>query len=102
MRGTASLLMGTSKAKAICCAMRGDPQLGFRRFILDDSGHYVAAGPRRPASSTPRTRTAGGISASSAHDGQAGDCRQQMRDEDGEVAHATILPTRQRAEILMI
>jgi hypothetical protein len=27
--------------------MRGDPQLGFRRFILDDSGHHVAAGPPR-------------------------------------------------------
>jgi len=48
MRGTASLLMGTSKAKAICCAMRGDPQLGFRRFILDDGSHHVAAGPRWP------------------------------------------------------
>jgi hypothetical protein len=34
--------------------------------------------------------------------GEAGDCRQQMEDEDGEVAHATILPRRQRAEMLTI
>jgi len=33
---------------------------------------------------------------------KAGDCRQQMEDEDGQVAHVTILPRRQRAEILMI
>ena len=33
---------------------------------------------------------------------KSGDCRQQMEDEDGQVAHATILLRRQRAEILMI
>jgi hypothetical protein len=34
--------------------------------------------------------------------GKSGNCRQQMQDEDGEVAHATILPRWQRAEVLMI
>jgi hypothetical protein len=33
MRRTTSLFMGIPKAKAICCAIRGQPQVGFRRFI---------------------------------------------------------------------
>jgi len=34
--------------------------------------------------------------------GEAGDCRQQMENEDGQVTHATILPRQHRAEFLMI
>src|SRR6516162_9255499 len=33
MRRTTSLLMGIPKAKAICGAIRGQPHVGFRRFI---------------------------------------------------------------------
>jgi len=33
---------------------------------------------------------------------KSGDCREQVENEEGQVAHATILARRQRAEILMI
>ena len=33
MRRTTSLSMGIPKAKVICCAIRGYPQLGFRCFM---------------------------------------------------------------------
>jgi hypothetical protein len=34
--------------------------------------------------------------------GKSGDCRQQMENENGQVAHSTILPRRQSAKMRMI
>ena len=47
MRRTTSLLMGRPKARVICCAIRGHPQLGFRCFMSDDGSDDVVAGPLR-------------------------------------------------------
>jgi len=43
LRRTTSLLMEMPKAKAICCAIRGQPQVGFRRFMSHDGGDDVLA-----------------------------------------------------------
>ena len=53
MRRTTSLLMGMPKAKAICCAIRGQPQLGFRRFMSTTAATTSWPGPFGPASSGP-------------------------------------------------
>jgi hypothetical protein len=33
MRRTTSFVMEIAKARAICCAIRGQPHVGFRRFM---------------------------------------------------------------------
>jgi hypothetical protein len=48
MRRTASLLMGMSKAKVICCAIRGQPHVGFRRFMSTTAATTSRLGPRGP------------------------------------------------------
>jgi hypothetical protein len=48
MRRTTSLLIGTSKAKVICCAIRGQPHVGFRRFISTTAATTSRLGPRGP------------------------------------------------------
>jgi hypothetical protein len=48
MRGTTSVLMGMSKAKAICCAIGGPPQAGFRRFMSMTAATTSWLGPRGP------------------------------------------------------
>jgi hypothetical protein len=45
IRRTTSLLMGMPKAKAICCAIRGQPQLGFRRFMSTMAATVSWLGP---------------------------------------------------------
>ena len=40
--------MGISKAKAICCAIRGQPHVGFRRFMSTTAATTSWLGPRGP------------------------------------------------------
>ena len=48
MRRTTSLLMGMPKAKTICCAIRGQPQVGFRRFMSTTAATISWLGPFGP------------------------------------------------------
>ena len=77
MRRTTSLFMGMPKAKAICCAMRGHPQVGFRCFMSTTAAMTPDWGPSGLASSAPWTKTADDISAVSALDEGAGGLRVQ-------------------------
>src|SRR6516162_3061903 len=54
MRRTTSLLMGIPKAKAICCAIRGQPHVGFRRFICTTATMTSWLGPFGPGFLRPR------------------------------------------------
>jgi hypothetical protein len=48
MRRTASLLMEIAKARAICYAIRGQPHVGFRRFISTTAAMISSVGPLGP------------------------------------------------------
>src|SRR5215472_9272202 len=48
IRRTISLSIATPKAKAICWAMRGEPQVGFRRFISTTAPMSSFSGPFGP------------------------------------------------------
>jgi hypothetical protein len=48
MRRTTSLFMGMSKAKVICCAIRGQPQVGFRCFMSTTAAMTSRLGPFGP------------------------------------------------------
>jgi hypothetical protein len=60
--------MEIPKANAICCAIRGHPQLGFRCFMSTTAAITSWLGPLGPASPVESTRKAGDISAESARD----------------------------------
>src|SRR5438128_4736890 len=49
MRRTTSLSISTPKASVICSAIRGQPQLGLRRFISTTASMSSLAGPFGPA-----------------------------------------------------
>jgi hypothetical protein len=48
MRRTTSLFMGMPKAKVICCAIRGHPQVGFRCFMSTTAAMTSGLGPFGP------------------------------------------------------
>jgi len=48
MRRTTSLVIGTAKAWAICCAIRGQPHVGFRRFMSTTAAMISWVGPFGP------------------------------------------------------
>jgi hypothetical protein len=48
MRRTTSLSMGIPKARVICCAIRGHPQLGFRCFMSTTAAMTSWPGPFGP------------------------------------------------------
>jgi hypothetical protein len=75
MRRTTSLFMGMPKAKVICCAIRGHPQVGFRRFMSTT------------AAMTTRT-------------GEPDDSRQEVENQDGQVTHGTIVASERNPEML--
>ena len=45
---TTSLFRGMLKATAICCAIRGQPQVGFRCFMSTTAAMMSGAGPLGP------------------------------------------------------
>ena len=47
-RRTTSLSMSTAKASAICCAIRGQPHLGLRRFMSTMASTSALDGPWGP------------------------------------------------------
>src|SRR6516225_12424419 len=55
IRRTTSLSISTPKARAICCAILGHPQLGFRRFISSSASMSSLVGPFGPGR-RPRLR----------------------------------------------
>src|SRR5713101_6731080 len=48
MRRTTSLVMGIAKANVIWCAIRGHPQVGFRRFMSTTAARTSGPGPLGP------------------------------------------------------
>jgi hypothetical protein len=48
MRRTTSLFMGIPKAKVICCAIRGQPHVGFRRLMSTTTAMTSRLGPCGP------------------------------------------------------
>jgi len=48
MRRTTFLLMGIPKARVICCAIRGHPQIGFRCFMSTTAAMTSGLGPLGP------------------------------------------------------
>ena len=48
MRRTTSLFIGMPNANVICCAMRGHPQVGFRRFMSTTAAITSLVGPFGP------------------------------------------------------
>jgi hypothetical protein len=60
------------------------------------------AGPIEGQQLLPEEHELGDRRTGAAGTGQSGECRQQMENEDRQVAHQTILPRRQRTEMLMI
>jgi hypothetical protein len=48
MRRTTSLFMGMPKARVICCAIRGHPQVGFRCFMSTTAAMTSGLGPFGP------------------------------------------------------
>src|SRR5712692_9172883 len=48
IRRTTSLFMGIPKARVICCAIRGHPQIGFRCFMSATAAMTSWLGPLGP------------------------------------------------------
>jgi hypothetical protein len=135
MRRTTSLWMGIPNARAICCAIRGHPQVGFRCFTSTTAAMTSWVGPFGPGffrtcrenrrryvrfvsarwrlnsvegfrtiaerisrpgrtrrAQTPTTKRSERrrCGARAARTGESGDCRQQVDEEDDQVAHGAI------------